>query len=126
MLDEAARHSLGRSMPEIKVNWEWCEFKPPCVWQTIKKRAIETTHLNLSAIQRCVYVVRIAHTYSIQYRLRASPKRYIGRGSFKQRITAHIDWINELAAELPGLEIQVWFFYPTRQTQRQCLQDRRS
>jgi hypothetical protein len=78
----------------------------------VKKAAIENTHLNLLTIQRCVYVVRIAHTYSIEYRWRASPTLYIGRGSFKQRITAHLDWINELGALLRDLEIQVWFFTP--------------
>src|ERR1700732_3141364 len=102
----------GRSMPIITVKWEWCAFKPPSVWPMIKKAATEYTDLNLSSIERCVYVVRIAHTYCIEYRHRASPTLYIGRGSFKQRITAHIEWINELATELRDLEIQVWFFMP--------------
>lgn len=78
----------------------------------VKKAAIENTHLNLSTVQRCVYVVRIAHTYSIEYRWRASPTLYIGRGSFKQRITAHLDWINDLGMLLRDLEIEVWFFAP--------------
>jgi hypothetical protein len=99
-------------MPAIKVQWELCAFKPPSVWPLVKKSATETTRLNLSAIERCVYVVRIAHTYCIEYRLRASPTLYIGRGSFQQRITAHINWINELALLLRDLEIQVWFFTP--------------
>lgn len=99
-------------MPTIKVEWEWCSFKPPCVWQTVKKSALQTTHLNLPTIQRCVYVVRIARTYCIEYRDRASPTLYIGRGTFRQRITAHLAWINELAGLLRDLEIQVWFFTP--------------
>lgn len=96
----------------IKVEWEYCSFQPPSVWPLVKKRALETTDLNLSQIERCVYVVRIAHTYCIEYRRRASPTLYIGRGNFKQRITSHLDWINELGNLLRDLEIQVRFFTP--------------
>jgi hypothetical protein len=96
----------------IKVDWEWCAFKPPAVWPMVKKAAIDTTHLDLTEIQRCVYVVRIAHTYCIEYRWRASPTLYIGRGAFQQRITSHLRWINELSALLRELEIQVWFLTP--------------
>src|SRR4051812_13308260 len=99
-------------MPTINVSWEWCSFKPPSVWPMVKKAATETTHLNLSTIERCVYVVRIAHTYCVEYRKRASPTLYIGRGSFKQRVTSHLIWINELANLLRDLEIQIWFFSP--------------
>lgn len=96
----------------VKVGWERCSFKPPTVWPLVKKQATESTDLDLPQIDRCVYVIRIAHTYCIEYRWRASPALYIGRGSFKQRITAHLDWINELGNMLRDLEIQVWFFTP--------------
>ena len=99
-------------MTSITVKWETCTFRPPVVWPMVKKAALNTTHMNLSTIERCVYVVRIAHTYCIEYRLRASPTLYIGRGNFQQRITAHILWINELANLLRDLEIEVWFFTP--------------
>ncbi len=96
----------------INVDWEYIAFKPPTVWQLVKKGAIDTTELSLTEIKRSVYVVRIAHTYCIEYRKRASPTLYIGRGHFQQRLTSHLNWINELAALLRDLEIQVWFFTP--------------
>jgi hypothetical protein len=99
-------------MPTIDVDWEWFEFKPPALWLNVKRAAAKRTKLKISTLNRCVYVVRISHTYCIEYRLRASPTLYIGRGHFRARITKHLDWINELSEVLRDLEIQVWFFTP--------------
>lgn len=99
-------------MPKVAVAWEHIIFRPPCSWLTVKKAAASTTSVDLTRLERCVYVIRFSHTYAVQYRHRASPTIYIGRGHFRQRITAHLQWLSNLSEKMSDLEIQVWFFAP--------------
>ena len=52
-------------------------------------------------LERAVYVIRLNGVFAVKYPNGTSPTIYIGEGNFKQRISHHREWVNELQ-ELAG------------------------
>ncbi len=100
---------------KIGVDWGKLHLEAPTHWLELRREAADKLDINASAIERCVYVIRLNGFFCIQYPLGQSPVLYIGRGNFKTRITQHINWINTLCKSMEQVRFSIWFFTPRKQ-----------
>ena len=91
---------------KVGIEWHWIDVHPDDTWSKTST-ALKEQGTDLSQIDRAVYVIRSAGSFSIKYPKRHSPVLYIGEGDFKQRITSHRKWLSTLYALVGEFPLEV-------------------
>lgn len=83
-------------MVDVKLDWKQIDWLPTDTWERGVVPKLEEAEINIRDLKRSVYVIRLNGDYCIDYPKNQSPTVYIGEGNFKQRISSHRNWTNEL------------------------------
>lgn len=99
-------------MKTIRVTVQWHEviWKEGDSWTYDIQPKLSRHKFTSTDLRHCVYVIRAAGPFAIQYGEKYSPVLYIGCGNLRQRIVAHNrKWLRDLSAIVghSGLQIAV-------------------
>lgn len=105
----------------VRIKWDRFRLDGKARWRHVKEKVLG--EYDRAALARCVYVLRLCGPFAIQYVSKASPTLYIGRGQFQERITEHLNWINELAKKIRDMQFEVWLCQPRVRNARNAFAD---
>ena len=88
-------------MATIKIKWAYIEWDVGFTWAKDIVPQIQECKLNITDLNRAVYIIRTKGNFAIDYPKLPSPTLYIGEGDFRARISRHKTWLKELR-ELVG------------------------
>ena len=98
---------------KIRVDWKKVWSEAPTTWLQLKKDFSHSNPAqNLCHFEKSVYVIRLDGPFCVQYYRKSSPVLYIGSGHLQQRVTSHLEWINDLSKRLDDLAFELWVLKP--------------
>lgn len=106
---------MAKTVFELK--WHWIKFETSDTWSAVlaklKNRGIKERDLS-----RCVYSIRLAAKFGINYPNGVSPTLYVGEGRLKQRVESHRKWLKEMEKTFGPLGLQLAVATPRVQNNR--------
>jgi hypothetical protein len=79
------------------------------------REGIRKQGFDLSAVGRCVYVIRMTGRFLVAYETGNSPVLYVGRGNAKQRLASHLGrWLHYVDTFGTGTKVEIRVLVPAR------------
>ena len=102
-------------MAKVSLDWYWNRFSVDDDLKTIMQRTTENIARGCykpESLARSVYVIRLAGPFLISYPKGPSPVIYIGKGQFRNRISAHRTWIRDFFDHLKHAQFEIRYCIP--------------
>lgn len=107
----------------VPLDWKYIDWMPDETWKKSVEPNLIAAGVNVAAVPRSVYVIRLNGEYAIDYPEDESPVVYIGEGNFFNRINSHRSWIAGIEELVGEFSFQVCIAYPRVRNQYDAYRD---
>ncbi len=101
-------------MATINAEWHWFDLNVDDTWTRNILPKLKGTGIALKDLSHAVYIIKIDGLFAIQYGKGVSPVVYIGEGNFKQRISSHRKWLENITELVDDTTFKVGICVPRK------------